>query len=79
MVVRSGCMFDFAMKRSHCRAEITFREETNRRIVDIIGDVSAVLGTSQGNILPVDLPKERTFVAGSPMAMYNNLAEVRLE
>mgnify|MGYP002516694251 CR=1 FL=1 len=53
-------------------------EETNRRIVDIISDVNMAYSEHARRYLAdCGLPKERTFVTGSPMAevLQNNLAE----
>ena len=54
-------------------------EETNRRIVDIISDVNMAY-SEHARIYLADcgLPKERTYVTGSPMAevLHNNLAEI---
>ena len=54
-------------------------EETNRRIVDIISDVNMAYSEHARRYLAdCGLPKERTFVTGSPMAevLHNNLAEI---
>ena len=49
-------------------------EETNRRIVDIISDVNMAYSEHARRCLP----KERTYVTGSPMAevLHNNLKEI---
>ena len=54
-------------------------EETNRRIVDIIADVNmAYSEQARSYLADCGLPKERTFVTGSPMAevLHNNLEEI---
>lgn len=54
-------------------------EETNRRIVDIISDVNMAYSEHARRYLAdCGLPKERTYVTGSPMAevLHNNLAEI---
>ena len=54
-------------------------EETNRRIVDIISDVNMAYSEHARRYLADSgLPKERTYVTGSPMAevLHNNLAEI---
>ena len=54
-------------------------EETNRRIVDIISDVNMAYSEhARRNLADTGLPKERTYVTGSPMAevLHNNLAEI---
>ena len=54
-------------------------EETNRRIVDIISDVNMAYSEHARRYLADNgLPKERTYVTGSPMAevLHNNLAEI---
>ncbi len=54
-------------------------EETNRRIVDIISDVNMAYSEHARRYLAdTGLPKERTYVTGSPMAevLHNNLAEI---
>jgi UDP-N-acetylglucosamine 2-epimerase (non-hydrolysing) len=54
-------------------------EETNRRIVDIISDVNLAYSEHARRYLAdTGLPKERTYVTGSPMAevLHNNLAEI---
>ena len=55
-------------------------EETNRRIVDIISDVNMAYSEHARRYLAdCGLPKERTYVTGSPMAevLHNNLAEIK--
>ena len=54
-------------------------EETNRRIVDIISDVNLAYSEHARRYLAeCGLPKERTYVTGSPMAevLRQNLAEI---
>ncbi len=54
-------------------------EETNRRIVDIISDVNLAYSEHARRYLAeCGLPKERTFVTGSPMAevLTNNLKQI---
>lgn len=54
-------------------------EETNRRIVDIISDVNMAYSEHARRYLAeCGLPKERTFVTGSPMAevLHNNLMDI---
>lgn len=54
-------------------------EETNRRIVDIISDVNMAYSEHARRYLADNgLPKERTYVTGSPMAevLHNNLAKI---
>ena len=55
-------------------------EETNRRIVDIISDVNMAYSEHARRYLAdCGLPKERTFVTGSPMAevLTNNLEAIK--
>ena len=54
-------------------------EETNRRIVDIISDVNLAYSEHARKYLhECGLPKERTYVTGSPMAevLHKNLAKI---
>ena len=54
-------------------------EETNRRIVDIVSDVNLAYSEHARRYLAdTGLPKERTYVTGSPMAevLHNNLAQI---
>ena len=54
-------------------------EETNRRIVDIISDVNLAYSEHARRYLAeCGLPKERTYVTGSPMAevLHKNLAQI---
>ena len=55
-------------------------EETNRRIVDIISDVNMAYSEHARRYLAeCGLPKERTYVTGSPMAevLHNNLMDIK--
>ena len=55
-------------------------EETNRRIVDIISDVNMAYSEHARRYLAeCGLPRERTYVTGSPMAevLHQNLAEIK--
>ena len=55
-------------------------EETNRRIVDIISDVNLAYSEHARRYLhECGLPKERTYVTGSPMAevLHANLAQIQ--
>lgn len=55
-------------------------EETNRRIVDIISDVNLCYSEHARRYLAENgLPKERTYVTGSPMAevLHNNLFKIQ--
>lgn len=55
-------------------------EETNRRIVDIISDVNLAYSEHARRYLAdCGLPKERTYVTGSPMAevLHNNLEKIK--
>ncbi len=55
-------------------------EETNRRIVDIISDVNMCYSEHARRYLADNgLPKERTYVTGSPMAevLHNNLEKIQ--
>lgn len=54
-------------------------EETNRRLVDIISDVNMAYSEHARRYLAdTGLPKERTYVTGSPMAevLHNNLSQI---
>ncbi len=54
-------------------------EETNRRIVDIISDVNMAYSEHARRYLAdCGMPKERTYVTGSPMAevLHNNLSKI---
>ena len=75
----NSCLSAIAAKRLHipifhmeagnrCKDE-RLPEETNRRIVDIISDVNLAYSEQARQYLhECGLPKERTFVTGSPMA-----------
>lgn len=55
-------------------------EETNRRIVDVIADVNMCYSEHARRYLNVSgVPKERTYVVGSPMAevLHNNLVKIK--
>ena len=85
----NSCLSVIAAKRLHipifhmeagnrCKDEC-LPEETNRRIVDIISDVNMAYSEHARRYLAdTGLPKERTYVTGSPMAevLHNNLAEI---
>ena len=85
----NSCLSAIAAKRLHipvfhmeagnrCKDEC-LPEETNRRIVDIISDVNMAY-SEHARIYLADcgLPKERTYVTGSPMAevLHENLKEI---
>lgn len=56
-------------------------EETNRRIVDIISDVNLAYSEhARRYLIDAGLPKERTYVTGSPMAevLSNNLEKIEV-
>ena len=85
----NSCLSVIGAKRLHipifhmeagnrCKDEF-LPEETNRRIVDIISDVNMAYSEHARRYLAdTGLPKERTYVTGSPMAevLHNNLAEI---
>ena len=85
----NSCLSAIAAKRLHipifhmeagnrCKDEC-LPEETNRRIVDIISDVNMAYSEHARRYLAeCGLPKERTYVTGSPMAevLHNNLEEI---
>lgn len=85
----NSCLSAIAAKRLHipifhmeagnrCKDEC-LPEETNRRIVDIISDVNMAYSEHARKYLhECGLPKERTYVTGSPMAevLRNNLQEI---
>ena len=57
-----------------------FREETNRRIVDVISDVNLPYSEPARKYLhEMGMPKERTYVTGSPMAevLRGNLEKIQ--
>ncbi|MBP1534239.1 MAG: UDP-N-acetylglucosamine 2-epimerase (non-hydrolyzing) [Ruminococcus sp.] len=85
----NSCLSAIAAKRLHipifhmeagnrCKDEC-LPEETNRRIVDIISDVNLAYSEHARRYLAdCGLPKERTYVTGSPMAevLHQNLSEI---
>lgn len=85
----NSCLSAIAAKRLHipifhmeagnrCKDEC-LPEETNRRIVDIISDVNMAYSEHARRYLAeCGLPKERTYVTGSPMAevLRSNLKEI---
>ena len=85
----NSCLSAIAAKRLHipifhmeagnrCKDEC-LPEETNRRIVDIISDVNMAYSEhARRYLIECGLPKERTYVTGSPMAevLHNNLEEI---
>lgn len=85
----NSCLSAIGAKRLHipifhmeagnrCKDEC-LPEETNRRIVDIISDVNMAYSEHARRYLAdCGLPKERTYVTGSPMAevLHNNLHEI---
>lgn len=85
----NSCLSAIGAKRLHipifhmeagnrCKDEC-LPEETNRRIVDIISDVNMAYSEHARRYLAdCGLPKERTYVTGSPMAevLRNNLDEI---
>lgn len=85
----NSCLSAIAAKRLHipifhmeagnrCKDEC-LPEETNRRIVDIISDVNLAYSEHARRYLAeCGLPKERTYVTGSPMAevLHANLAKI---
>lgn len=85
----NSCLSAIAAKRLHipifhmeagnrCKDEC-LPEETNRRIVDIISDVNLAYSEHARRYLhECGLPKERTYVTGSPMAevLHANLADI---
>ncbi len=85
----NSCLSAIAAKRLHipifhmeagnrCKDEC-LPEETNRRIVDIISDVNLAYSEHARRYLAeCGLPKERTYVTGSPMSevLHENLAEI---
>lgn len=86
----NSCLSAIAAKRLHipifhmeagnrCKDEC-LPEETNRRIVDIISDVNLAYSEhARRYLIECGLPKERTYVTGSPMAevLHSNLAEIQ--
>ena len=85
----NSCLSVIGAKRLHipifhmeagnrCKDECLL-EETNRRIVDIISDVNLAYSEHARRYLAeCGLPRERTYVTGSPMAevLHQNLAEI---
>ena len=85
----NSCLSAIAAKRLHipifhmeagnrCKDEC-LPEETNRRIVDIISDVNLAYSEHARRYLAeCGLPRERTYVTGSPMAevLHENLKEI---
>ena len=85
----NSCLSAIAAKRLHipifhmeagnrCKDEC-LPEETNRRIVDIISDVNMAYSEHARRYLAdTGLPKERTYVTGSPMAevLHQNLEKI---
>lgn len=86
----NSCLSAIAAKRLHipifhmeagnrCKDEC-LPEETNRRIVDIISDVNLAYSEHARRYLAdCGLPKERTYVTGSPMAevLHQNFEEIK--
>ncbi len=86
----NSCLSAIAAKRLHipifhmeagnrCKDEC-LPEETNRRIVDIISDVNLAYSEHARRYLAeCGLPKERTYVTGSPMAevLHENLVDIK--
>ena len=86
----NSCLSAISAKRLHipifhmeagnrCKDEC-LPEETNRRIVDIISDVNLAYSEQARTYLhECGLPKERTYVTGSPMAevLRQNLEEIK--
>ncbi len=86
----NSCLSAISAKRLHipifhmeagnrCKDEC-LPEETNRRIVDIISDVNLAYSEHARRYLAdCGLPKERTYVTGSPMAevLHSNLDEIK--
>lgn len=85
----NSCLSAISAKRLHipifhmeagnrCKDEC-LPEETNRRIVDIISDVNLAYSEHARRYLhECGLPKERTYVTGSPMAevLHRNLSDI---
>lgn len=86
----NSCLSAISAKRLHipifhmeagnrCKDEC-LPEETNRRIVDIISDVNLAYSEHARRYLhECGLPKERTYVTGSPMAevLHSNLEDIK--
>ena len=91
----NSCLSAIAAKRLHipifhmeagnrckdeCLPDECLPEETNRRIVDIISDVNLAYSEHARRYLhECGLPKERTYVTGSPMAevLHENLEDIK--
>ena len=59
----------FHMEAGNCCKDECLPEETNRRIVDIISDVNLAYSEhARRYLIECGMPKERTYVTGSPMA-----------
>lgn len=85
----NSCLSAISAKRLHipifhmeagnrCKDEC-LPEETNRRIVDVISDVNLPYSESARKYLhEMGMPKERTYVTGSPMAevLHGNLSKI---
>ena len=74
-----GVDYIFHMEAGNRCKDECLPEETNRRIVDIISDVNMAYSEHARRYLAeCGLPRERTYVTGSPMAevLHNNLAEI---
>lgn len=86
----NSCLAAISAKRLHipifhmeagnrCKDEC-LPEETNRRIVDVISDVNLPYSEAARKYLhEMGMPKERTYVTGSPMAevLYGNLEKIK--
>ncbi|EEI82828.1 UDP-N-acetyl glucosamine 2-epimerase [Anaerococcus tetradius] len=86
----NSCLSAISAKRLHiplfhmeagnrCKDEC-LPEETNRRIVDVISDVNLPYSErARDYLIEMGMPKERTFVTGSPMAevLSMNLEKIR--
>ncbi len=86
----NSCLSAIAAKRLHipifhmeagnrCKDEC-LPEETNRRIVDIISDVNLAYSEHARRYLAeCGVPRERTYVTGSPMAevLHNNFSQIK--
>ena len=87
----NSCLSAISAKRLHipvfhmeagnrCKDEC-LPEETNRRIVDIISDVNMPYSEyARRYLIECGLPKERTYVTGSPMAevLHMNLSKIEI-
>lgn len=86
----NSCLSAISAKRLHipifhmeagnrCKDEC-LPEETNRRLVDIISDVNLCYSEhARRYLIEAGMPKERTYVTGSPMAevLHKNLTEIK--